>query len=150
MLNKTALLAAAILAISASVAGAQTTYNISITGACDTLSLTLDTDGVVVGQSNKSGCDYSNMIGYQAKLKKDVGPGGKVLIAAGDLGLEPDAWDWAFNLKTLTATLTGTPDGTTVDQGNFSFTFTTGANHVKPANNGKPSATSIVRSLAGK
>jgi hypothetical protein len=103
-----------------------------------------------VGQSNTSGCDYSNVIGYKAKLKKDAGPGGKVLIAAGDLGLEPDAWDWAFNLKTLTATLTGTPDGSTIEQANFSFTYTTGVSHVKPVNNGKPSATSLVHSYGRK
>jgi len=149
MLNRIALLAATILAASASAVWAQTTYNISITGACDTEVLTLD-NGIVVGQSATSGCDYSNLIGFQAKLKKKVGPGGKVLIAAGDFGLEPDAWSWAFNLKTMVATLIGTPDGTTLYQDNFDFTYTTGAAHVAPAKNGLPSAASIVLSHSRK
>jgi hypothetical protein len=135
-------LATLLVAGSASVASAEDfakPYNISITGACDTLTLTV-TAGVVVGQSNApNGCDDGNEVGYQAKLGAGTPPTGKVLIAGSDLGLSPDAWTWAFNLSTLNAVLSGTTDGVSVIQGSFTFTFT----RAHENKTGLPSAVSL-------
>jgi len=143
MFSKTALFVATLLLGSTCIASAAT-YNISITGACDTLTLTVN-DGVVVGQSNSSGCDDGNEVGYVANVKELTGnPGTNELIVGSDLGLAPDAWTWTFNLKTKTATLTGTPDGSTVyGPDNFSFTY---AKAEKNEKSSLPSATSIAAS----
>jgi hypothetical protein len=134
-------LALAALLLAASAGGANAaTYNISITGFCDTEVLTTNGD-VVVGQSNASSCDTGNLVGTSARLNAANANGaGKNLVVGGDLGLSPDAWVWAFNLKTGQATLTGTPDGSTV-YGPLVFSFTyTKANQHKPK--GLPSAVS--------
>jgi hypothetical protein len=137
-------MAAALFAAPASGAGAQT-YNIAVDGGCDTLTLTL-AGGIVAGVSNGAdGCDDSDVVGYQAKLPASVAPGGKVLIAAGDLGTTY-AWSWAFNLKTKNAELTGT-DGVDVFTLDSTFTFTKAkAGEVfVPHANGKPSMVSLIR-----
>jgi hypothetical protein len=116
-------MASALLIATVTAASAKT-YNIAITNTCDTLTLT-ETDGVVVGVSNATnGCDDSYEIGSAAKLAASVTPGGKVLVAAGDLGSAPTQWVWEFNLKTGEAELRGTPDGSTVYA--LEFPFTTG------------------------
>lgn len=144
MLNKSILIAAAIVVASAGGAAA-TTYNITITSSCDTLTLNLS-NGLIAGISNAAnGCDDSYVVGYQASLKSSVGPGGKVLTAGGDLGYSNEAWNWAFNLKTKKAALTGTSDGQTTIQGTFDFTYTKDAPaRVQPGNR-LPPATSLLR-----
>ena len=136
-------LAAFLVAGFASVASAEDfakPYDISITGACDTLVLNVSS-GVVVGQSNApNNCDDGNEVGYQAKLASNVPPGGKVLIAGSDFGLAPDSWTWAFNLATMHAELAGTTDGVSILQAGFNFTFT----RAHQNKTGLPSAVSLL------
>ncbi len=134
---------AALLAATATGASAKT-YNIAITEACDTLTLTV-TDDVVVGTSNATGCDDSYEIGTVAKVSSSVAPGGSILVAAGDLGTEPDQWVWEFNLKTGEAELRGTLNGTTEIQAPFAFTITKGKAKARP---GLPKATELFAKLA--
>jgi hypothetical protein len=142
MSNRIALTAAALLAVSTSAALAAT-YHISITGACDQDTITLK-NGFVYGRSTVNDCDNSNLVGVRAKLPMKVGVGGTVLIAGGDFGLAPDAWTWAFNIATQTATLVGTTDGKTYVTANFSFTYTKDGAYFHPThNNGLPSARAI-------
>lgn len=65
MFSKTILIAGAMLAASVSGASA-TTYQIAISGSCDTLTLT-NSNGIVVGVSNAPSCDDSNLIGTRQK-----------------------------------------------------------------------------------
>ncbi len=116
------LIATALLLATATAASAAT-YNISFSNTCDTLTLT-ETDGVVVGVSDAPSCDDSYEVGTVAKLAASVSPGGKVLVAAGDLGGAPLQWVWEFNLKTGEAELRGTQDGSTVLAAEFPFTLT--------------------------
>jgi hypothetical protein len=139
MSARTTLIAATILAASVSGAFAQT-YNISITGACDKDTITVS-NGFVYGQSTVANCDNSNLVGLRANTK--VGVGGRVLVAGGDFGLAPEAWTWAFDIKTKTATLVGTSNGTSYLTDNFSFTYTKGDAKVDPKSNGLPSARSL-------
>jgi hypothetical protein len=139
MFTKTTLMAATILAASAGAASAQT-YNISITGACDKDTITVS-NGFVYGISNVANCDNSNLVGLRAKTT--VGVGGTVLVAGGDFGLQPQAWTWAFDIRTRTATLVGTTNGTSYITDNFAFTYTRADAKVEPTNNGLPSARSL-------
>jgi hypothetical protein len=141
MLNKLALTAAALLAVSTSGALAAT-YYISITNACDQDTITVK-DGFVYGQSTVNGCDNSNLVGFGARLPLKIGAGGKVLIAGGDFGLQPEAWTWAFNIQTMKATLVGSEDGKSYITDTFSFTYTRDPAKFHPSHNGLPSARSI-------
>ena len=140
MLNKSVLIGVAMLAASAGSASAAT-YHIAITGACDMLTLT-NTSGVVVGQSTVANCDTGNEVGTQANITTGGNIGKKELVVGSDFGLAPDSWTWYFNLKTKTATLTGTTDGSSVlGPLNFAFTYT----HPGAKPSGTKSATSIVK-----
>ncbi len=143
MLNRSFLVAAAVLACSGTGAAART-YHIAISGACDTLTLT-ETNDVVLGVSDASDCDDSYEVGSKARVSSTVLPGGPVLVAAGDLGLAPDQWVWEFNVKTGQAELRGTPDGKTLYAAGFSFTL---SKDKAPARPGLPKATAIFARIA--
>jgi hypothetical protein len=144
MLNRSFFVATALLA-SISTGAAAKTYNIAISGSCDTLTLTVTSD-IVVGTSNApNGCDDSYEVGTTAKVSGSVSPGGSVLVAAGDLGTAPDQWVWEFNLKTGQAELRGTLDGATEIQAAFSFTVTKGKAEARP---NLPKATEIFAKIA--
>jgi hypothetical protein len=143
MLRTSALLASALLIVGG--AASAKTYHIAVTGVCDTLTLK-DVQGVISGSSDTAGCDASYEVGTEATVKASILPGGKVLVAAGDLGLSPDQWVWEFNISTGEAELRGTSDGKTVIGGEFGFTFTDGK---APANHGHlPKATEVLKQRA--
>jgi hypothetical protein len=148
MLIRTTSLAAAALAASCGIAHAGIkagTYSIAIVGACDTLTITVDSSGDAYGNSNAANCDTSAVVGSVAKLAASVEPGGAVIQVGGDLGFGPtEAWNWDFNLKTKAATLRSST-GTNILSDTFAFTYTLNAK-VKPQSPGTKPATSTLLS----